>query len=128
MQYITRTGLPHGQRGATFLGGLIIAAILGAALYIVIRLYPAYWEYYEVVSALNSVAKQNAGGAPSIQSLKSDLSKKWGAGYVETVKAEDIQVTRSGDGFELTADYRVERPFIGNISLVVDFYKTVKVE
>jgi hypothetical protein len=116
------------QRGATFLGGLVIAAILGAALYVIIRLYPLYWEYYEVVSSLDSVAKQNAGGAPTVQSLKSDLSKKWSAGYVETVKAEDIQVTKSGDGFELTADYRAERPFIGNVSLVVDFYKSVKVE
>jgi hypothetical protein len=116
------------QRGATFLGGLVIAAILGAALYVVIRLYPLYWEYYEVVSSLESVAKQNAGGAPTIQTLKSDLNKKWSAGYVDTIQASDIQVTKSGDGYELTADYRAERPFIGNVSLVVDFYKSVKVD
>ncbi len=115
------------QRGATFLGGLTIAAILGLALYVVIRLYPAYWEYYEVVSSMQSLAKQSAGTNPTPEAIRNALSAKWSAGYVETVKPEDIVVTKDGDGLAITADYRVERPFIGNISLVVDFYKTVKV-
>ena len=116
------------QRGATFLGGLIIAAILGMALYVVIRLYPAYWEYYEIVSSLNSVAKENGGGAATPQSLRSALDRKWSAGYVDTIKGSDVDVTKDGDGWDMTVDYQVERPFVGNISLLVSFNKTVKVE
>jgi len=123
MQYINN----KQQRGATLLGGLIIAAILGMALYVIIRLYPAYWEYYEVVSSMESVAKENSGGAATPQSLKGALSKKWSAGYVDVVKPDDVEITKDGDGWAMMVDYQVERPFVGNVSLVANFNKTVKV-
>ena len=124
MQY----NIGRQQRGATFLGGMIIAAILGLALYVVIRLYPAYWEYFEVVRSMESVAKESDGATANPESIRRALALKWSAGYVDTLKPEDVDVTKDGDGWDITADYQVERPFIGNISLVVNFNKTVKVQ
>jgi len=58
----------HSQRGATFLGMLVIVAILGAALYAGIRLTPIYLEYFAIVRAMDQIAKTEDGSSPVLQS------------------------------------------------------------
>ncbi len=48
------------QRGATFLGMVVILLILGAALYAGIRLVPVYLEYTKVLRALEQVRDEHA--------------------------------------------------------------------
>ena len=53
------------QYGATFIGMLVIVAILGLGLYGAIRLVPLYMEYMAVARALDQTAKEAAGGPTS---------------------------------------------------------------
>src|SRR5262245_19634567 len=53
-----RQAPPAKQRGATFLGMVIIFAILGFGVYAGIRLVPIYFEYMAVVRAMDQVAKE----------------------------------------------------------------------
>ncbi len=57
------------QRGATFLGMVVIIAILGFALYAGIRLMPLYLEYMAIARALEQTAKEESG-ATSPQTLR----------------------------------------------------------
>ena len=43
---------PKHQRGATLIGIVTITAILGLALYSVIRLWPLYFEYYSIIRSM----------------------------------------------------------------------------
>ncbi len=113
------------QRGATFLGMVTIIAIVGFGLYGVVRLVPLYSEYMSVVRALEQTAKEDAGG--TVQSLRTSLLRRWTVEDIKSVQPNDIQITRQGNGYVMRAWYRAEAPFISNISLVVDFDKTVAV-
>lgn len=113
------------QRGATFLGMVTIAAILGVAIFAAIRLVPVYMEYMAVARALDQTAKENAGG--SQEAIRTSLIRRWAVEDITTINAKDVQITRANKGFTLRAWYRAEVPFVGNVSLVADFDKTVPV-
>jgi Domain of unknown function (DUF4845) len=115
------------QRGATFLGMVIIIAILGFALYAGIRLLPIYLEYMAVVRALEQTAKEDGGGLSSPVTLRNSLDRRWTVEDIHSINVNDIEIKRAGDGFSMRASYRAETPFVGNVSLVADFDKTVKV-
>ncbi|HWK33466.1 MAG TPA: DUF4845 domain-containing protein [Hyphomicrobium sp.] len=111
------------QRGATFLGMATIIAILGLGLYGVIRVVPLYMEYLAVVRAMEQTAKEDAGGTP--QSLRQALSRRWMVEDIKSLDPKEIDIKRAGNGYTMRAWYRAEAPFVSNISLVVDFDKTV---
>jgi len=114
------------QRGATFLGMVVIVAIIGFALYAGIRLTPLYLEYMAVSRALEQTAKENSG-ATSPQTLRDSLDRRWTIETINSIKTTDIEIKKAGSGFTMRAWYRAEAPFISNVSLVADFDKTVKV-
>lgn len=117
----------HRQRGATFLGMLTIIAILGAALYAGIRLTPLYLEYFAVVRAMEQVAKNEDASSTTPVAIRTLLNNRWAIEDIKSLNVNDIQITKIAGGFDINAAYRAEAPFIGNVSLVVDFDKTVEV-
>lgn len=128
MQVRRLEGRPLGrQRGATFIGMLVIFAIVGLGLYAGIRLTPIYFEYLEVVRALEQTAKEHANNATSPQALRTSLERRWTIEDIKSVQPKDIEIRRAGAGYTMRAYYRAEAPFIGNISLVADFDKVVDV-
>ncbi len=114
------------QRGATFLGMVVIVAILGFALYAGIRLTPLYLEYMAIARALEQTAKEESG-ATSPQTLRNALDRRWTIETIDSIQPKDIEIKKAGSGFTMRAWYRAEAPFISNVSLVADFDKTVKV-
>lgn len=115
------------QRGATFLGMVVIIGILGFALYAAIRLTPLYFEYMAVARALEQTAKENADGATSPQQLRNELDRRWTIEDIHSLQPKDIEIKKAAKGLTMRAWYRAEVPFIANVSLVADFDKTVTV-
>jgi hypothetical protein len=113
------------QRGATFLGILTIVAIVGFGLYGAIRVFPLYMEYLSIVRAMEQTAKEDVGGTP--QTLRNAMDRRWTVEDIKSIDPKDIEIKRQGNGYTMRAWYRAEAPFISNISLVVDFDKTVTV-
>src|SRR5690606_18193519 len=109
------------QRGATFIGMVVIIAILGLGLYAVIRLTPLYLEYMAVARALDGTAKEFSGNPTTAQALRTSLDRRWTVADIKSIEYRDVEVTKADAGYTLHAAYRAEAPFIANVSLVVDF-------
>jgi hypothetical protein len=116
------------QRGATFIGMVVIIAIIGFALYAGIRLTPMYLEYMAVARALTNTAKEFSGGPTTADRLRVSLNRRWTIEDINSVQPTDIEIKKAGTGWTMRAWYRAEAPFIGNVSLVADFDKTVEVK
>lgn len=112
------------QQGATFLGVLIIVGILGFAIYAGIRLVPLYKEFMDVSTAMTQTAKELGSGATPAEIRKS-LDRRWEIEDIHSIQPKDIDVVRVGAATTLRAQYRAEAPFVANVSLVVDFDKSV---
>ncbi|HEU4601732.1 MAG TPA: DUF4845 domain-containing protein [Steroidobacteraceae bacterium] len=115
------------QRGATFIGMVVIIAILGFGLYGAIRLTPLFFEYMAVVRALDQTAKEHSGGPTNPNELRTSLDRRWTIEDIKSIDPKDIEIKKTGGGWTMRAWYRAEAPFIANVSLVVDFDKTVTV-
>ena len=115
------------QRGATFLGMVVIIAILGFGLYAGIRLTPLYFEYMAVVRAMEQTATEHKGSAVSPQVLRSSLDRRWTIEDIKSIQPKNIEMKKTGAGYTMRAAYEARAPFVANISLVVAFDKTVLV-
>ena len=114
------------QRGATFLGIVIILLILGSALYAGIRLVPVYLEYTKVVRALEQVRDEHASmDKTNPQLIRKSLERRWDVEDIKRIGWKEIGISKTSDGFEVTASYRAEEPFVANVYLLVKFDKTV---
>jgi hypothetical protein len=112
------------QRGATFLGMVTILAILGCALYAGIRLIPIYKEYMAVAQALSQTAKE-LGASASPGEIRTSLQRRWDIEDIKSLQPKDVEIAKVGNTTTLHAQYRAETEFVGNVSLVVDFDKSV---
>jgi hypothetical protein len=120
-----RFGLQHKQRGATFLGMVIIVAILGLGVYAGIRLVPIYMEYFAVVRALNQTAEALKSGDANPAAIRNSLDRRWAIEDIKQLAIKDIEINKVPNGVEMYAAYEARAPFIANVSLVVEFEKSV---
>jgi hypothetical protein len=120
-----RFGLQHKQRGATFLGMVTIVAILGCGVYAGIRLVPLYIQHFAVVRAMNQTAETLKGGDVSPASIRNSLGRRWEVEDINQLDVKDIEINKVPNGVEMYAAYEARAPFIANVSLVVEFEKSV---
>lgn len=115
------------ERGATFLGMLVIIAILGFGLYAGIRLVPMYLEYTKVARALEQVRDEYSANATSPQIIRNSLERRWDVEDIKSISWKDVSIRKTSYGFEVRATYAAESPFVANISLLTDFDKIVEI-
>jgi predicted lipid carrier protein YhbT len=116
------------QRGATFIGMVVILLILGAGLYAAIRLVPVYLEYSKVVRSLEQVRDEQAANDTNSQMIRRALEKRWDIEDIESIGWREVEIRKTSDGFEVEAAYDAERPFAGNVYLLVRFDKLVTIQ
>ena len=119
--------MKHHQRGATFLGIVVILIILGAGLYAGIRLVPVYLEYTKVARALEQVRDEHVAIDTNAQMIRNSLERRWDVEDVKSIGWKEIAIKKTGEGYEVRAEYNVERPFVANVYLLVKFDKTVSI-
>lgn len=113
------------ERGATFLGIVVILLILAAGLYGGIRLVPVYLEFTKVARALEQVRDENAAVDTSAQQIRNALERRWDVEDIKRIGWKEIEISKKSEGYEVTAAYRAEEPFVANVFLLVKFNKTV---
>ena len=116
------------QRGMTFLGLVTILVILGAALYAGIRLVPVYMEYMKVARAMQQVGDEYAAADANPELIRRSLERRWDVEDIHRIGWKEIDIRKVDDGFEVEADYTVERPFAGNVYLLTKFNKLVTIQ
>jgi hypothetical protein len=115
------------QRGAPFLGIVVILLILGSALYAGIRLIPVYLEYTKVARALEQVRDENAAVETNSPQIRFELEKRWDVEDIKRISWKDLKISKTSEGFDVTAAYEAEEPFFANVYLLVKFDKTVSI-
>ena len=115
------------QRGATFLGMVTILLILGAGLYAGLRLVPVYLEYTKVARALEQVRDEHAAIDTNPQMIRNSLERRWDVEDIKSIGWKEIDIAKTAEGYDMTASYENEQPFVANVYLVVKFDKTVSI-
>ena len=117
----------HRQLGITFIGMLFIIVLVGLPVYAAIRLVPVYLNYMSVSRTMESL-KTEFKGAPDPGGIRRSLDKHWQIDDTTGILTKDIEITKDNGVVTVHAAYDDRVPYIGNVSLVVSFDKTVSIE
>ncbi|PJJ95974.1 DUF4845 domain-containing protein [Lysobacteraceae bacterium NML75-0749] len=108
------------QAGITLTGFLTLLVVVGFFLFIGMKLFPMYQEYWSVTKALKGVANDSAVSTDP-DSIRRSLDRRFEVGYVTNVKGRDIKIERSAQGALIVAEYEVRKPLLYNLDIVGKF-------
>ena len=115
------------QQGVTFVGLLVILALVGVLVYAGIRLFPVYLTYMKISRTMQSVAIEFKGSTDE-GGIRRALERHWSIEDIYDVDVKDIEIKKEDGVVTMHLAYDDKVPYLGNISLVASFEKTVKVE
>jgi hypothetical protein len=80
-----------------------------------------------VLRSLEQVRDEHAAIETNKALLLRSLERRWDVEDISRIDWREIQIDKTADGFDMTADYEAEEPFVGNVYLLVKFNRTVSV-
>ena len=110
---------PSRQHGLTMLGFLFVAVVFLVSALIAFRVIPAYIEYFSVQKALEGAL--NDSKDLTRQDVRRLVERRLGAEYIDSVHADDIEVTKSNNVTTASASWQNKLHLVGNASLLLDF-------
>lgn len=113
--------LKRTQRGLTMIGFLFVAFVFIAAVALVMKLFPAYSQFFSVKKILSTMGQDSDLKGKSNADIRESFRRRADVSYVTEVKPEDIQIDRKGGSPVISVDYEFRTPLVANISLIVDF-------
>ena len=119
----------NSQRGVTFIGWVFLLIPLALVIYMAIRVTPVYLTYLSVTKIMDQTAKDVPDGATvNPAELRVSIDKRLNIEGINTPTAKEIDIHREGDGWVAIADYEEVAPLFGNVSLLLQFHKQVKLQ
>ncbi|MCW6028414.1 DUF4845 domain-containing protein [Stenotrophomonas sp. SRS1] len=109
------------QRGITLTSFLVVLIVVAFGLYVGMKLFPMYQEYYAVRTALKSLAKEPGVANMEPARVQELFFKRVRMSYSENLKPSDIKFDRIDGGWNLKVNYEVRRELIGNLDVVGKF-------
>jgi hypothetical protein len=115
------------QQGMTFIGLLCILALAGAVVYAGIRLAPLYLNYMKIARTMEAVATEVKGDNPDPATMRMLIGRHFNIEDPTAISEKDIEITKDESGVQMHVAYDDSVPYMGNVSLMAHFDKTVKV-
>ncbi|NEM46501.1 MAG: DUF4845 domain-containing protein, partial [Xanthomonas perforans] len=109
------------QRGMTLTSFLVVLIVVGFFLYVGMKLFPMYQEYYAVRSAMKSLANEPGVGTMAPAQIQDLFFKRLYINYSDNVKPSNVKFNRRDNGWTLNVNYEVRRPLVGNLDVVGKF-------
>jgi hypothetical protein len=112
------------QGGITLLGFIIVAAVVGFFVYVGIKLFPMYSEYYSVKSALKGLSTEAGVARYEPARIQDLLFRRLFVSYTQNVRKEHVKIQRVDNGWQVDVQYEVRKPLVANLDVVGKFHAT----
>lgn len=120
----TLSSPPAGQRGLGSPLAALLAVVLVFITLSVIKLYPPWYEYFNVRSSLTSLVQEPGVADLSPAEVRSMLWKRFQVNQVSSVNRRDVVIETGAEGHRITVDYEVRMNWFANVDLVFRFHRT----
>jgi hypothetical protein len=119
--------LSRNQQGMTFLGWVIVLALIGGIALIVMKLVPLYMESFKVDSALEGILEQPNLKDQSVADIYKQFVRRMNVEDVNRFDERNVRkfvtVEKRGPQVKITVEYQAKAELYDNLSLVADFKK-----
>lgn len=107
------------QRGISFIGFIVVLAVVGFFLFLGMKIGPTYLEFYTMRNAVNKVAAE--AEVADINTLRRAMDRQMTIDYADSYNREFIRVVRDGNQLNLVLNYEIRKPLIYNLDFVAKF-------
>lgn len=111
----------HKQQGATLIGMLFVGILVVFAAIVIMKIVPAYIEYYSIKKVFNAMAADPALKDATPSDVRLSYARRSGIDNITAVTADDLDIARADGKLVVSVRYRVEKPLFGNVGLYMDF-------
>ena len=109
------------QAGMSFLGILLVVAIVGSAVTLVLKLGPHYIDFYTVKSVIEDLPDQKVHEM-SRRDIQESLQKRFKVNNLRDFKVVDIlKIERGRDETTLLVNYEQREHLVSNVDIVLAF-------
>lgn len=117
----------RNQYGITLIGFAVVLIVVGFFAYAAMKLVPVYTEYFGVVKSMKSLQTEPGIEHMSIDEIRRKLDVIFDVQYVDEtdVPLSAITLITANGQRSLNVTYSVDKPFIYNIDLLVNFNHTI---
>ena len=112
------------QAGLTAIGLILILIPVGLAVYIILRVAPAYIEALSVGDVVNSLKKEIDLKDKSRDEIYTMIKKRFEVNNITSVDKDDIKIQKTVNDVTVTIDYEARAPLFGNVALAFSFHKS----
>lgn len=108
------------QRGVSLVGlimGLFVVVIVGI---FGMKLIPKYIEYFKIKAAVVAIAADKSRTG-SVIDIKKAFDARSTIDDIESVKPDDLDISKEGGQVVIGFAYRKEVPLAGNVGVYIDF-------
>ena len=109
------------QRGLSLIGLLITSGVIVFFALIGFKLLPAYLEYWTVQRIVTDVGHSPEIRGGSIKDVQAAFDRRAVIDNVTSVSSKDLEINKTGDGFEIIVNWSKRVPLFGNINACMDF-------
>ena len=85
------------------------------------KLLPAYIEYFTIKRVITDIAMGSEVRGGTAARRHDRLQRRAQIDDITSIKANDLEITKQGDGFSIIATYQRCVPLFSNISVCIDF-------
>ena len=114
------------QRGLSLLGLIFGGFVLVFAALLLMKVTPPYIEYFAIKKAVTGIANETRGRGASVADIRRRFDNRSAVDDINSVKATDLEITKEGNDYVISASYRREVPLFGNVGIYIDFSATSK--
>ena len=109
------------QSGMTLIAFIIVLGVVGLFAYVGMKLIPMYSEYYAVKQALKGLQAEPGIANRDPGKIQDLFFRRLYISYAENVKPDNVKMERIDGGWEMSVQYEVRKPLMGNLDVVGKF-------
>ncbi|HKI73853.1 MAG TPA: DUF4845 domain-containing protein [Pseudomonadales bacterium] len=119
--------LARKQAGMSFIGWLILLLIFGGGVTVGLKLAPLYIDYNTMSEILDDMSKENGMGDKANLVIQQTVARRFDMNNIRDFDLKNnVTVHRTEKGVSVILDYKVTKPLLGNVALLVSFHKEVQ--
>ncbi|MDX1452109.1 MAG: DUF4845 domain-containing protein [Oleiphilaceae bacterium] len=121
----TNIRLRHGQRGVSALFMLIFLAMAAVILTVAFKLYPAYYEHWQIEGVVESFENEDGLENLSLREIERRFNTRLQTNNVRSFNTgENVIFDLTDEFLAIEVNYEVRVPIYRNIDAVMKFQKT----
>lgn len=113
----------HKQRGMTFIGVVLLVAVIVFVATIAIKLTPAYLEFFAVKKVVQKIQKDPSFAGMGQKEIMDSYYRSASIDNIGSVQEENITIEKTESGTPvITIEYQKVIPIVANVSALLDFH------